>query len=74
MNGRQVGEAARALRPDLKVLFITGYAESNVLDATQLAPGMQLLTKPFALQGLVERIEALLSPKPWGRMDAVPEN
>ena len=61
MNGRQLAEAARELRPGLKILFITGYAENKVLDPDQLEPGMQVLTKPFALELLMQRIEALLA-------------
>jgi CheY-like chemotaxis protein len=59
MNGRQLADAARVHRPALKVLFITGYAESAVLTGDQLQPGMQVMTKPFAidaLSGLVRTI------------------
>jgi signal transduction histidine kinase len=47
MNGRQMADAARVTRPDLKVLFITGYAENSVLGNGRLAPGMAVMTKPF---------------------------
>ncbi len=60
MNGRQLAEAARLLRPGLNVLFITGYAESTVLGQGNLPPGMQVLTKPFTMERLTSRIEALL--------------
>lgn len=59
MNGRQLADAARQINPALKVLFITGYAESAVMGNAQLEPGMGLLTKPFAIDALAERIEAL---------------
>jgi PAS domain S-box-containing protein len=59
MNGRQVADAARAMRPGLKVLFITGYAENAVLSHGHLDPGMQVLTKPFALEALARRIKDL---------------
>ena len=52
MNGRQLADAARVTRPDLKVLFITGYAENAIIGNAQLAPGMQLLTKPFVMEDL----------------------
>lgn len=61
MNGRQVADAARALRPGLKVLFITGYAENAVLSRGHLEPGMHVLTKPFALDVLAQRIKALIA-------------
>ena len=49
MNGRQMADAGREVRPDLKVLFITGYAENAAIGNGHLEPGMQLLTKPFAV-------------------------
>ena len=60
MNGRQVADAARVMRPRLTVLFITGYAENAVLSHGHLAPGMHVLTKPFAMGALASRVEALL--------------
>jgi signal transduction histidine kinase/ActR/RegA family two-component response regulator len=60
LNGRQVADAARALRPELKVLFITGYAENAVLHHGHIEPGMEVLTKPFAVSDLAARVERLL--------------
>ena len=60
MNGRQVADAARVLRPGLKVLFITGYAETAAVSGTHLDPGMAVLTKPFALDELATRIRGLI--------------
>ncbi len=60
MNGRQVADAARVLRPDLKVLFITGYAENAVVGNGHLDPGMEVLTKPFAIDDLADRIRRLI--------------
>ena len=61
MNGRQVADAGRALRPALKVLFITGYAENAVLGHGHLDPGMHVLTKPFAMEALASRIKDLIA-------------
>jgi PAS domain S-box-containing protein len=61
LNGRQVADAARVLRPEMKVLFLTGYAENAVLSHGHLDPGMQVLTKPFAVEELGRRIRAILS-------------
>ena len=61
MNGRQVADAGRALRPGLKVLFITGYAENAALGKGQMEPGMQVLTKPFPMDELSRRIKELLA-------------
>ncbi len=60
MNGRQVADAARALRPELRVLFITGYAENAVVGNGQLEPGMAVLTKPFAMDDLASSIRGLI--------------
>ena len=61
MNGRQLAEAARVARSDLKVLLITGYAENAVLGHGRLDPGMHVLTKPFAMEALASRIRELIS-------------
>jgi len=61
LSGRQVGEAARKLRPELKVLFITGYAENAVLSHGHIDAGMHVLTKPFAMEVLASRIKGLLA-------------
>jgi PAS domain S-box-containing protein len=63
LNGRQMADAARLHRPDLKVLFITGYAENALLKSGQLEPGMAVLTKPFAVDTLAARIRELISNK-----------
>ena len=60
MNGRQMVDAARAVRPTLKVLFITGYAENAVIGNGHLAPGMAVLTKPFAIEAMAARILAMI--------------
>lgn len=60
MNGRQLADAARTRRPDLKVLFITGYAESAVLTGGNLEDGMHIMTKPFELKALARRVRSIL--------------
>lgn len=59
MNGRQLADAVRADRPDLPVLFVTGYAENAVLNHGHLDRGMQVLTKPFAGEVLARRVAEL---------------
>jgi CheY-like chemotaxis protein len=61
MNGSQLAEAARQHRPNLKVLFVTGYAETGALGRDQLAAGMQVLTKPFSIDMLTTRITSMLN-------------
>jgi PAS domain S-box-containing protein len=62
MNGRQMADAARQRRPELRVLFITGYAESAAIGDGSLGPGMHLLTKPFTMQSLASRIKSIIAP------------
>ncbi|WP_018259909.1 GAF domain-containing hybrid sensor histidine kinase/response regulator [Methylobacterium sp. WSM2598] len=61
MNGRQVADAARVTRPDLRVLFITGYAESAAIGRGLQEAGMAILTKPFVMDTLASRIKDLIS-------------
>ena len=60
LNGRQVVDAARVKRPNLKVLFMTGYAENAALANGFLEPGMSMLTKPFAMEALATRIRSII--------------
>ena len=62
LNGRQVADIGRETRPGLKVLFMTGYAEAAAMSEGFLEPGMGLITKPFAIEGLKERIRELGRP------------
>lgn len=61
MNGRQMADAGREVRPHLKTLFITGYAENAAIGDEQLGPGMRVLTKPFAIDALAARVQELMS-------------
>lgn len=56
MNGRQIAEIARQHRPQLRVLFMTGYAEKAASREKFLAPGMEIITKPFTMDALAARI------------------
>ena len=60
LNGRQVADAGRELRPNLKVLFMTGYAENAALASGFLEHGMTMITKPFAMEALATRIRDVL--------------
>lgn len=61
MNGRQLAEAVRARRPELPVLFVTGYAENAVLNHGHLERGMQVMTKPFSSSSLARRVSELIA-------------
>jgi PAS domain S-box-containing protein len=61
MNGRQLADQARETRPGLKILFMTGYAESVAISDGFLQAGMEMITKPFELDNLSRRIRAMVS-------------
>jgi CheY-like chemotaxis protein len=60
MNGRQVADAARATRPDLKVLFVTGYAENAAVGNGHLEPGMEVITKPFVMTEFGNKVRDMI--------------
>jgi PAS domain S-box-containing protein len=67
MNGRQLAEIATARRPGLNVLFVTGYAEQAAVRHGFLTAGMQMITKPFVIDELANRVRSILTapvPKP----------
>ncbi|HWZ87284.1 MAG TPA: ATP-binding protein, partial [Polyangiaceae bacterium] len=60
MSGRELAEHMLSLRPELKVLFMSGYTDDAVLRHGVVAPGSAFLQKPFALEDLLQRVRALL--------------
>jgi signal transduction histidine kinase len=60
LNGRQVADAGRMMRPGLRVLFMTGYAENAALASGFLEPGMSMITKPFAMEALATQIRTII--------------
>jgi DNA-binding response OmpR family regulator len=63
MNGRQLADAAIRLRPGLRILFITGYAETVATGRGRLGSAMDVITKPFAFHALATKINAMI-PQP----------
>ncbi len=59
-NGRQLADAARRDRPELKVLFTTGYARDAIVHHGRLDPGVELIVKPYTYAALAEKIRAVL--------------
>ncbi len=60
MGGQQLAEELLATRPDLKVLFISGYTDSSLLRESALRSSMTLLQKPFTPAQLVQKVRELL--------------
>jgi CheY-like chemotaxis protein len=63
LNGRQLADAGRVLRPGLKVLFMTGYAENAAFANGFLEHGMEMITKPFAMERLAARVREIVERK-----------
>jgi PAS domain S-box-containing protein len=61
MNGRQVADAARGARPGLKVLFVTGFAENAAIGNGQLPSGMAMITKPFHVADLANKVGEIIN-------------
>jgi len=60
MSGRQLADEATRRRPDLKVLFTTGYARESVVHNQSLAQGVSFLPKPYTLDDLALKMRAVL--------------
>ncbi len=60
MNGRQLADKALAGRPELKVLYTTGYTRNAIVHNGQLDIGVQLIGKPFTYADLAAKIRAVL--------------
>ena len=63
LNGRQVADAGRSFRPELKVIFITGFAEHAVFHNAPMEAGMHIITKPFTMDTLTARIREVIASK-----------
>jgi CheY-like chemotaxis protein len=60
MSGRELADEALRRRPDLKVLFTTGYTHNAVVHNGVLEPGVNLLQKPVSLELLAAKVRAIL--------------
>ena len=60
VNGEKLAEMARSSRPELKVLFVSGYSENAIVRSELIEAGMDILTKPFALDTLGAKVHAMI--------------
>ncbi|MBV7585925.1 response regulator [Pseudomonas sp. PDM33] len=65
MNGEELASAAREARPELPILFATGFAEIVHIDGSELATRMSMIAKPFSIDALRDKVNGML-----GRKDA----
>jgi len=63
MDGRQLANAALRLKPDLKVLFTTGYSRNAIVHNGRLDPGVQLVPKPFTFNELAAKVRRVLDER-----------
>jgi CheY-like chemotaxis protein len=71
MNGRELAKKAQRLRPDLKVLFMTGYARNAIVHHGRLDPGIHLIQKPIMSDALGRRIRHLLDMGRSAKQDSL---
>jgi signal transduction histidine kinase/CheY-like chemotaxis protein len=60
MNGRQLAEQAKAVRPALKVIFMTGYSRNAIVHQGRLDPGVEMIQKPIASDLLAATVRKVL--------------
>ncbi len=60
LNGRQLADEARRLRPDVKILFTSGYTQETMVHHGKLDPGIALLNKPYRREDLARKIRQIL--------------
>lgn len=63
ISGRQLADHAARLRPDLPVLFTSGYTENSIVHHGRLDPGVELLQKPYRRQQLAAKLRKMLKPQ-----------
>ena len=61
MNGHQLAAAGRVTRPELKVVFVTGYGDSAIMDTDLQRPGTAALSKPFAMEALTSAVKNIIA-------------
>ena len=60
MSGRELVELARPVRPEMRILYVSGYSEEAIARQGQLTEGIELLSKPFTPGVLTAKIRELL--------------
>jgi signal transduction histidine kinase/CheY-like chemotaxis protein len=63
MDGRELVDAARRIRPELRVIYMTGYAEDSIIDTSMTEPDVAIISKPFTRAELATKINAVLAPR-----------
>jgi DNA-binding response OmpR family regulator len=67
MNGRELATVVRRIHPQVRVLYITGFADTLFRGVNELGPGESFIEKPFGAEGLLEATRLLMFGKiAWG--------
>ncbi len=72
MNGRELAQRISEIRPNTKVLYMSGYTENVIGRNGTLDAGIRLLQKPFTLRDLNARVREVLASNPFPREVAMP--
>jgi two-component system NtrC family sensor kinase len=64
MNGRQLADEAQRRRPNLRVLYATGYTRNAIIHQGRLDADVELLTKPFTAEALLRKLRQVLDAQP----------
>jgi DNA-binding response OmpR family regulator len=73
MNGRTLADLVRALRPDIKVLFASGYTDEAIVHHGVLDEGIDFIAKPYTVLGLAQRVRAVLERPPGAKSPLQPQ-
>jgi two-component system NtrC family sensor kinase len=63
MNGRELANEARAMMPNMRILFMTGYSQDVIVHHGRLDGDIELIEKPFRIAALAARVQAMLKSK-----------
>jgi PAS domain S-box-containing protein len=74
MNGPELAERLREIRPDLRVLYVSGYTDSAIAREGELEPGTSFLHKPFSPNQLSSKVREVLDQPPNGSTSQLPES
>ena len=61
MSGKELAEKVRLIRPEIKILFLSGYTENVIAHHGVLEPGINFLAKPFTIQSLTQKVREVLN-------------
>jgi CheY-like chemotaxis protein len=69
MNGRELADELRAIRPGIKILYMSAYSTETIEDyGIRLAPGEPFVLKPFTMESLTAAVRTVLDYRsPFGR-------